>query len=822
MSTVANKIFIPASLKENNQKIIISRPWYLREKDESPEEASPAILQFRSDEFMDDFFAGINKSPTGKTESAFENLVAMRDYSEVPVAMTDITGAGLYPVDGIDRDDNPANDFINEADEGLVKEDWLRKLYLTLHQHFYLVAIELSCETQGYPRVDQERIIDSGLIVRRLVPDSDNERWEDWITVDNDKGTWYELADKDMQDLSGQENIIQPLNIIPNIPASDLANFYASSGLAPDSENPVPLQFEKLALIPKSSMPNKQYTSLFGYLPLTSAYHQVPNIEGDVDEAFSNLKANLREDLEKKWLDLLKEESEVNEQNIYKIDHINSKIQDFLKLLIIPDSPNGSEVNAARTALHAPSFGVPDISAQLTLIHTIHELMELAPAEGWFDLVITEALNKNANTLPYYWDDTDSNFWDSPIPPDREESFRVLMAWNLNILLENVLFSEYDYKASLLTNLSSDQNFTNSVEGDNVLSDFKKNVLDKLIINALVLYRDEQIQSIKNVYSSVFQGDQKKLDELNGKLDRVNEHNHPVMTIGKLVSELELWISTENSYIENPIDITFSDREKELHNVVFTLTSMYEKTDGSGDGYIKEISERAEALEDDYFGIELSSQGINLMSPLERGLLIFPGSVVTDATIQETIDLIINRYHPDPNSMGELTEKEQRFEASNLLNLVRPRYDSDSIYCVQCFVKIAGRHPCEEDKVIWSKRSEPFSIAEPTDILGVRPVAMQLPDLKKMIRDIPRIPQARANPFASVNIPPDSDVSVDPDDMKNISRKMGIQMICSFGIPVFTICAWILFSIILNILLLIPGFAWLLLLKFCIPVPTRK
>jgi hypothetical protein len=123
--------------------------------------------------------------------------------------------------------------------------------------------------------------------------------------------------------------------------------------------------------------------------------------------------------------------------------------------------------------------------------------------------------------------------------------------------------------------------------------------------------------------------------------------------------------------------------------------------------------------------------------------------------------------------------------------------------------------------VVWTSRSEPFSVAEPSDVLGAKPATVQLPDLPRLIRDIPRIAKARARPFVAFNTPANSSFNVG-DDPKKTTRAWGVGWICSFGIPVLTICAFILFSIIFSILIIIPGFAWMLLLKFCIPIPVPK
>ena len=52
------------------------------------------------------------------------------------------------------------------------------------------------------------------------------------------------------------------------------------------------------------------------------------------------------------------------------------------------------------------------------------------------------------------------------------------------------------------------------------------------------------------------------------------------------------------------------------------------------------------------------------------------------------------------------------------------------------------------------------------------------------------------------------------------SPGLDIGMICSFSIPIITICAFILLMIIVQLLNII--FWWLPFFKICLPVPTLK
>jgi hypothetical protein len=196
--------------------------------------------------------------------------------------------------------------------------------------------------------------------------------------------------------------------------------------------------------------------------------------------------------------------------------------------------------------------------------------------------------------------------------------------------------------------------------------------------------------------------------------------------------------------------------------------------------------------------------------PLVGGLLITPSLVSTPDEVTDFISTVEKAIlnTPIPQDSGPPL----------------PRFDPDHIYAAWCFARVRGDDPCEADQLVWSERTEPYLIADSMDLLGLPPVHMRLPDLPRLIADIPRIARARANPTVSVIKPANSDVSFDPElpDVNKPSRSISVAWVCSIGIPVFTICAWILFTFIFLVLIAIPGFAWMALLKICMPLPTVK
>ena len=244
-----------------------------------------------------------------------------------------------------------------------------------------------------------------------------------------------------------------------------------------------------------------------------------------------------------------------------------------------------------------------------------------------------------------------------------------------------------------------------------------------------------------------------------------------------------------------------------------------------GSGYAQVLEAMAEEtgahLQKELGVAELRKIGIDLRAQPERGLLVFPGPSPTTASVSAVRDAVEAYYrnYTSASPTPVATASDLRTDGKALRQVTRPRYDSDSLYAVWCYARVAGKDRCDQPEIVWSRRTEVFFLAEPMDLLGLKPVSMRLPNLPKLMKDIPRMRKARALPFASMITPQDSGIKVG-DDPKDTAREWGIAWICSFGIPIFTICAWILFKIIFSILIIIPGFAWMLLLKICIPVPA--
>lgn len=140
-------------------------------------------------------------------------------------------------------------------------------------------------------------------------------------------------------------------------------------------------------------------------------------------------------------------------------------------------------------------------------------------------------------------------------------------------------------------------------------------------------------------------------------------------------------------------------------------------------------------------------------------------------------------------------------------------------YRLRAFVRVKQDDHCPPHTV-WSGYSEPFTIAPWYDQNGAPPVQISLPDVtdKGLLK--------RLKPNVAFALP-ESLFNLLQGDAKQLAEgkgstggTLGIQWLCSFSIPLITICAFIVLNIFLQLFNLI--FQWLLYIKICIPIPGRK
>src|SRR5690606_3245333 len=138
-------------------------------------------------------------------------------------------------------------------------------------------------------------------------------------------------------------------------------------------------------------------------------------------------------------------------------------------------------------------------------------------------------------------------------------------------------------------------------------------------------------------------------------------------------------------------------------------------------------------------------------------------------------------------------------------------------YVVRCFVRLKPECGCPA-RTVWSAESEPFVIAPWYEAAGAPPARIDLPDLsdRALLKSL--------KPNVSFTVPPALQglLAGNPKDLmegKGGGAPLGIGWICSFSIPVITLCAFIVLSIFLGLFDLI--FRWLAFIKVCLPYPKR-
>ncbi len=143
-------------------------------------------------------------------------------------------------------------------------------------------------------------------------------------------------------------------------------------------------------------------------------------------------------------------------------------------------------------------------------------------------------------------------------------------------------------------------------------------------------------------------------------------------------------------------------------------------------------------------------------------------------------------------------------------------------YVLRAFLRLKPDSDCP-GKTLWSDYSEPFVIA-PWYEGGGTPAQIPMPDVtdRKLLKSL--------KPNVSFVLPPSLQCMLggSPDDMIKGSFPsscksgggIGLGWICSFSIPIITLCAFIVLNIFLSLFDLF--FRWMLFIKICIPFPKSK
>ena len=140
-------------------------------------------------------------------------------------------------------------------------------------------------------------------------------------------------------------------------------------------------------------------------------------------------------------------------------------------------------------------------------------------------------------------------------------------------------------------------------------------------------------------------------------------------------------------------------------------------------------------------------------------------------------------------------------------------------YTIRAFVRLRPEGSCPA-RTEWSAYTEPFVIAPWYEGSGAPPVQIALPDVtdRNLLRSL--------KPNVAFELPPalQNLLLGNPKDLLEGKESGGGQFtvgwICSFSLPIITICAFICLNIFLSLFDLI--FRWMFFIKICIPFPKRS
>ena len=144
------------------------------------------------------------------------------------------------------------------------------------------------------------------------------------------------------------------------------------------------------------------------------------------------------------------------------------------------------------------------------------------------------------------------------------------------------------------------------------------------------------------------------------------------------------------------------------------------------------------------------------------------------------------------------------------------RFDEPNArYVLRAFVRLKPEGVCPS-RTVWSDYSDPFVIAPWYEGAGAPPVQIPLPDPsdRKLLKSL--------KPNVAFVVPPAmqnllSGAAKDLMEGKGSTGTLGITWICSFSIPIITICAFLVLNIFLTLFNIV--FGWMFFLKICIPFP---
>ncbi|MGM9480222.1 hypothetical protein ACS5PN_03415 [Roseateles sp. NT4] len=144
--------------------------------------------------------------------------------------------------------------------------------------------------------------------------------------------------------------------------------------------------------------------------------------------------------------------------------------------------------------------------------------------------------------------------------------------------------------------------------------------------------------------------------------------------------------------------------------------------------------------------------------------------------------------------------------------------DAEALYAIRAFVRVRGE-PGYPNRLVWSDMTPLYRVAPWFASTGTPQARIALPAFD-------RASLAAMKPNVAFDVPPalaNLLMRNKPEDFMKKPKAgsdIGLGWLCSFSIPIITICAFILLNVVLSLLNLV--FFWLPFVKICLPVPRKK
>lgn len=247
---------------------------------------------------------------------------------------------------------------------------------------------------------------------------------------------------------------------------------------------------------------------------------------------------------------------------------------------------------------------------------------------------------------------------------------------------------------------------------------------------------------------------------------------------------------------------------------------------------IRELVEQLRMIESVWRAFDATPTGVEVLRQLNRvtvqltattsgRLGDFLGQAVRRLVLRtEAGDVVIPAAWPRP---GEEVARSIRAAAKAAMQArlrtdgprVRRFDEAGALYRVHCFVRVRCGEECPPE-IHWAPPSEAFAIVPWWDASGGPVHTIALPDLnRENVKNL--------KPNVAFLLPPGLAALLNQSDPKDLrdgkapGLTLGLGWICSFSIPVISICAFIVLNIFLSLFHLI--FGWLFYLKICLPFP---